>query len=79
MLDVLLALKIKDVNLDEEKEQELKQKKLMSHKQKLLQLSKKERKVTLKYNNEHINNIKLNFPAQEETRRGGKGVIRNKS
>lgn len=45
MLDVLLVLRIKDVNLDEEKEQELKQKKLMSHKQKLLQMSKKERKV----------------------------------
>ncbi|GLV36370.1 uncharacterized protein CBL_08862 [Carabus blaptoides fortunei] len=44
MLDVLLALRIKEVNLDQEKEHELKQKKLMSHKQKLLQMSKKEKK-----------------------------------
>lgn len=45
MLDILLHLKIKDVNLDQEKELEIKGKKLQSHKQNVLQLSKKERKV----------------------------------
>lgn len=45
MLEVLLALKIKEVNLDEEKEQEMKQKKLQSKKGNILQLSKKEKKV----------------------------------
>lgn len=45
MLEVLLALKIKDVNLDQEKEQEIKQKKLQSHKGNILKMSKRERKV----------------------------------
>lgn len=45
MLEILLALKIKDVNLDQEKEREIKEKKLQAHKQNVLQLSKKERKV----------------------------------
>lgn len=45
MLEILLHLKIKDVNLDQEKEHNLKEKKLMSHKQNVFQLSKKERKV----------------------------------
>ncbi|XP_016978366.1 nucleolar complex protein 3 homolog [Drosophila rhopaloa] len=40
----LMGLKIKSVNLDAEKENELKQKKLESHRQRLLSLSKKERK-----------------------------------
>ncbi|XP_017049138.1 nucleolar complex protein 3 homolog [Drosophila ficusphila] len=40
----LMGLKIKGVNLDAEKENELKQKKLESHRQRLLSLSKKERK-----------------------------------
>ena len=40
----LLSLKIKNVNLDAEKENELKQKKLESHRQRLLSLSKKEKK-----------------------------------
>ncbi|XP_068153328.1 nucleolar complex protein 3 [Drosophila tropicalis] len=40
----LMSLKIKDVNLDAEKENELKQKKLENHRQRLLSLSKKERK-----------------------------------
>lgn len=40
----LMALKIKNVNLDAEKENELKQKKLEAHRQRLLNLSKKERK-----------------------------------
>ncbi|KAH8335507.1 hypothetical protein KR074_004241, partial [Drosophila pseudoananassae] len=40
----LMGLKIKNVNLDAEKENELKQKKLESHRQRLLSLSKKERK-----------------------------------
>lgn len=45
MLEILLALKIKDVNLDQEKEREIKEKKLQAHKQNVLQLSKKEKKV----------------------------------
>ncbi|XP_075146122.1 nucleolar complex protein 3 [Haematobia irritans] len=40
----LKSLKIKNVNLDAEKENELKQKKLEAHRQRLLNLSKKERK-----------------------------------
>ncbi|KAH8344358.1 hypothetical protein KR084_010176, partial [Drosophila pseudotakahashii] len=40
----LMGLKIKNVNLDAEKENDLKQKKLESHRQRLLSLSKKERK-----------------------------------
>ncbi|XP_017849828.1 nucleolar complex protein 3 homolog isoform X1 [Drosophila busckii] len=40
----LMGLKIKHVNLDADKENELKQKKLESHRQRLLSLSKKERK-----------------------------------
>lgn len=44
MITCLLALKIKNVNLDAEKENELKQKKLEGHRQRLLNLSKKERK-----------------------------------
>lgn len=40
----LLSLKIKNVNLNAEKENELKQKKLESHRQRLLSMSKKERK-----------------------------------
>ncbi|XP_069671581.1 nucleolar complex protein 3 [Periplaneta americana] len=44
VLEVLLSLRIKEVNLDKEKEDDLKQKKLMKHKQRLLTLSKKERK-----------------------------------
>lgn len=46
MLQVLLALRIKEVNLDEEKEYELKQKKLQSKKGNILKLSKKEKKVS---------------------------------
>ncbi|XP_050510797.1 nucleolar complex protein 3 homolog isoform X3 [Diabrotica virgifera virgifera] len=44
MLEVFLVLNLRDVNLDQEKEQDMKQKKLMSHKSRLLQMSKKERK-----------------------------------
>lgn len=44
MLEVLLALRIREVNLDEEKEQEMKQKKLQSKRGNLLQMSKKEKK-----------------------------------
>ncbi|XP_067615476.1 nucleolar complex protein 3 [Eurosta solidaginis] len=43
-LTCLLSLKIKNVNLDAEKENELKQKKLEAHRQRLMNLSKKERK-----------------------------------
>ena len=52
VLQILLHLKIKDVNLDKEKEDELKDKKFMNRKQKLLNMSKTERKVKfLIYNN----------------------------
>ncbi|XP_068894937.1 nucleolar complex protein 3 isoform X2 [Tenebrio molitor] len=44
ILETLLVLNLKDVNLDEEKEQDIKQKKLMARKQKVLQMSKRERK-----------------------------------
>lgn len=43
-LKCLMGLKIKQVNLDAEKELELKQKKLENHRQRLYNLSKKERK-----------------------------------
>lgn len=45
VLVVLLSLRIKDVNLDKEKEDELQQKKFKGRKMKLLSMSKKERKV----------------------------------
>lgn len=45
ILEVLLVLNLRDVNLDAEKEQEVKNKKLQAKKGRLLQLSKKERKV----------------------------------
>lgn len=48
VISVLLALRIKDINLDKEKEDEMKQKKLMSHKQRILALSKRERKKNKK-------------------------------
>lgn len=44
LLEVLLVLNLKDVNLDREKEQGVKEKKLMSRKSRILQLSKKEKK-----------------------------------
>ncbi|XP_060876589.1 nucleolar complex protein 3 homolog isoform X1 [Metopolophium dirhodum] len=44
LLSVLLALPIRNVNLDKEKEDILKSKKFMTRKQKLLAMSKKERK-----------------------------------
>ncbi|KAF5298733.1 hypothetical protein FQR65_LT09602 [Abscondita terminalis] len=44
MLEVLLYLKIKDVNIDEDIIQKLKQKKLKSHKGNILKLSKNEKK-----------------------------------
>ncbi|KAJ3648361.1 hypothetical protein Zmor_020171 [Zophobas morio] len=44
MLETLLVLNLRDVNLDGEKEQDIKQKKLMARKQKVLQMSKKEKK-----------------------------------
>ncbi|KAB0794961.1 hypothetical protein PPYR_01175 [Photinus pyralis] len=44
MLDVLLFLKIKEVNMDNERIQKLKQKKLQSHKGNILKLSKNEKK-----------------------------------
>ncbi|XP_025160939.1 nucleolar complex protein 3 homolog [Harpegnathos saltator] len=48
VITVLLSLRIKDVNLDKEKEEETKQKKLMSHKQRILALSRRERKKNKK-------------------------------
>lgn len=48
VISVLLSLRIKDVNLDKEKVEETKQKKLMSHKQRILALSKRERKKNKK-------------------------------
>ncbi|XP_063231690.1 nucleolar complex protein 3 homolog [Bacillus rossius redtenbacheri] len=48
VLNVLLVLRIKDVNLDKEKEDEIKKKKFMTRKQKLLNMSKKERKRSKK-------------------------------
>lgn len=44
MLEVLLVLNLQNVNLDQEKEHDMKQKKLMAHKSRVLQMSKKERK-----------------------------------
>nr|CAH7714599.1 unnamed protein product [Callosobruchus chinensis] len=44
MLEVLLVLNLRNVNLDQQKEQDLKQKKLMARKARVQQLSKKERK-----------------------------------
>ncbi|VEN58187.1 unnamed protein product [Callosobruchus maculatus] len=44
MLEVLLVLNLRNVNLDQQKEQDLKQKKLMAKKARVQQLSKKERK-----------------------------------
>lgn len=44
MLTCLLALPIKSINLDLEKEHELKQKKLEAHKSRLINMSKKEKK-----------------------------------
>jgi len=49
LLSVLLALPIRNVNLDKEKEEILKSKKFMTRKQKLLAMSKKERKVRTNY------------------------------
>lgn len=48
MLEVLLVLNLKDINLDQEKEVGMKQKKLKAHKSRILQLSKKEKKVNNK-------------------------------
>lgn len=48
VITVLLSLRIKDVNLDKEKEEETKQRKLMSHKQRILALSRRERKKNKK-------------------------------
>nr|CAD7409092.1 unnamed protein product [Timema poppensis] len=48
VLSIFLVLRIKDVNLDKEKEDEIKQKKFLTRKQKLLQLSKRERKRSKK-------------------------------
>ncbi|XP_060536038.1 nucleolar complex protein 3 homolog isoform X1 [Cylas formicarius] len=44
MLEILLELNLKDVNLDQEKEQDIREKKMKAKKMKILQMSKKERK-----------------------------------
>lgn len=44
VISCLTSLQIKNVNLDAEKEQELKQKKLEQHKSRLISMSKRERK-----------------------------------
>lgn len=44
VITCLLALQIKSINLDTEKENELKQKKLEAHKARLINMSKKEKK-----------------------------------
>ncbi|XP_039291452.1 nucleolar complex protein 3 homolog [Nilaparvata lugens] len=45
-VSVFLTLRIKDVNLDQEKEAELREKKFQTRRQKLLSMSKKERKAS---------------------------------
>lgn len=45
ILEILLVLNLRDVNLDQEKEQDIKNKKMQAKKAKILQMSKKERKV----------------------------------
>lgn len=44
IITCLLALQIKSINLNDEKENELKQKKMEAHKARLVNMSKKERK-----------------------------------
>ncbi|KAI4467923.1 nucleolar complex protein 3 [Holotrichia oblita] len=44
VLELLLHLKIKDVNIDQQKENEIKQKTIKSHKHNVLKMSKKEKK-----------------------------------
>ncbi|KAK0159396.1 hypothetical protein PV328_010275 [Microctonus aethiopoides] len=48
VVTVLLSLKIKNIDLDKEREDDAKQKKLMNHKQRILALSKRERKRSKK-------------------------------
>lgn len=48
IVSVLLHLRIKDVNLDREKEEERKERKLMSYKKRILSMSKRERKKNKK-------------------------------
>ncbi|XP_015590385.1 nucleolar complex protein 3 homolog isoform X2 [Cephus cinctus] len=63
ILSVLLSLRIKDVNLDKEREEEAKQKKLMTHKQRILALSKRERKKNKKL--EQVEKEMLETKAEE--------------
>lgn len=60
---MLLSLRIKDIDLDKEKEDETRQKKLMSHKQRILSLSKRERKKNKKL--EQIEKELLETKAEE--------------
>lgn len=45
VLELLLHLKIKEVNIDQQKENVIKQKTIKSHKHNVLKMSKKEKKV----------------------------------
>lgn len=63
VLSVLLFLRIKDINLDKEKEEDTKQKKLTSYKQRILALNKKERKKNKKL--EQIERELLETKAEE--------------
>lgn len=60
MLEILLVLNLKGVSLDQQSELDKKQKKLKAHKSRILQLSKKERKV--KYCRHLISSLKNRRP-----------------
>ncbi|KAL1461686.1 hypothetical protein WDU94_013558 [Cyamophila willieti] len=47
IISVLLNLRIKDINLDKEKEDELKKKRFMTRQEKLIRMSRRERKVRI--------------------------------
>ncbi|XP_034935770.1 nucleolar complex protein 3 homolog [Chelonus insularis] len=64
VLSILLALRIKNVNLDKEREEDHKQKTLMNHKQRILSLSKRERKRNKKL--EQVEKELLETKAEED-------------
>lgn len=78
ILETLLVLNLKDVNLDEEKEQDIKQKKLMARKQKVLQMSKRERKVC-SWVIFVVTEFNVFFLEEEKTAVVGKRVVGDKS
>lgn len=63
VVTVLLSLKIKNIDLDKEREDDTKQKKLMNHKQRILALSKRERKRSKKL--EAVEKEMLEIKAEE--------------